>query len=293
MTKTIVVTGATAGIGQQTAISLARQGACVVVTGRDATRGSAGVEAIRRESGSTDVHLVLGDLTRRADILRLATDLQRQFPRVDVLINNAGAFANAFEKTSDGLELCFAVNVAAPYLLTKSLLPALTAARPARVINVTGGRPNSPLDADNLQAEKGFQGLSTYDHSKRAADAMSLALARELAPLGVSLNVVYPGQASTRMTKSVRAEHLPWWMRPFAPLFAFMVRDDGGRGAAKASRSSVWAATASELNGVSGAYFDSNCRRARLSPTVEDEANQRRVLQTIDRAWGSLATDAR
>ncbi len=288
MTKTIVVTGGTAGIGQQTAIALARQGFRVVVTGRDEARGVAGVETIRRESGSDDVHLVVGSLTCGTDILGLGACLQRQFPQIDVLINNAGAFASALETTAEGFELCFAVNVAAPWLLTRTVLPALRAAGSARVVNVTGGRSSNPLDVDNLQAEKGFEGLATYDHSKRAADAMSLALARELAPLGVHLNVVYPGQASTGMTKSVRAEHMPWWMRPFAPVFSFMVRDDGGRGAARASRSSVWAATSSDLDGVSGGYFDTNCRRSKPGRNVEDPASQRRVLHAIESVWGPL-----
>ena len=286
MTRTIIVTGGTAGIGQQTAIALARQGARLVVTGRDEGRGRAGVQTIKRESESDDIHLALGDLARRAGILRLAADLLQRFPRIDVLINNAGAFATEPRKTDDGFELCFAVNVAAPYLLTKSLLPALEAAKPARVVNLTGGVPKHPLDVENLQAEKGFQGLANYDHSKRAADAMSLALAHELAPRGVFLNIVYPGQAATGMTRSVKAEHLPWYMRWFAPIFSLMTRDDGGRGAAKASRSSVWAATTPELAEVSARYFDKNCRPRSLHRTVQDRSNQERVLETIEGVWG-------
>lgn len=288
MGKTIIVTGGTAGIGQQTAIALARLGARVVVTGRDKERGVAGVHTIQRESGSSDVHLVLGDLTRRADILGLAGDLQQQFPRIDVLINNAGTFPTAPQKTDDGFELGFAVNVAAPYLLTKTLLAALEAAKPARVVNLTGGMLKKALDVGNLQAEKGFEGVATYNHSKRASDAMSLALARELAPRGVFVNIVYPGQAATGMTRSVKAEHLPLLMRPFWPLFKIMNRDDGGKGAAKACRSSVWAATAPELEGVSGGYFDTHCRPGKLHRTSEDPANQERVLQAIERVWGSL-----
>lgn len=288
MQKTIIVTGGTAGIGQQTAIGLARLGARVIVTGRDATRGQAGLDAIRQQSGSTDVELVLGDLTCGADIVQLADRLMQHAPRIDVLIHNAGAFAEQRSTTKDGFELCFAVNVAAPWLLTQRLLPALTAARPARVVLVTGGQTGNALDVDNLQAEKGFLGLATYDHSKRAADAMGLALARELAPLGVHLNIVYPGQAATGMTRSVKAEHMPWWMRPFAPLFGLMVRDDGGRSAAKASRSSIWAATAPEVEGASGGYFDTNCKKATPARSVIDPANQQRVLETLQRTWQPL-----
>lgn len=283
MNKVIVITGGTAGIGRQSALGLLRLGHTVVVTGRDQARGEAACAELRQEAGAGTVELAVGDLATRAGLRALAEDLLRRFPRIDVLVNNAGAFAETLTRTADGVEQCFAVNVAAPWLLAHALLPALEAARPSRVVNLTGGTVSSKLDVENLEAEKGFTGLSTYDHSKRAADAMSLALAKELAPRGVFVNVVYPGQASTGMTRSVRAEHLPVLMRPFFPLFRFFVRDDGGKGARKASRSTVWAATAPELEGVSGRYFDTNCKPGTLHASVLDEAAQRAVVARIGR----------
>ena len=283
-----MITGGTSGIGQHAAIALARRGEQVVVTGRDQDRGLAGLQSIQRASGSNDVHLVLGDLARRTDILRVVRELRERFPRIDVLINNAGTFATSAQTTEDGFELCFAVNVAAPYAITKLLLPALEPARFARVLNVTGGRPTNALDPANLQAEKGFRGLAAYDNSKRAADAMSLALARELAPRGVYVNVIYPGRAATTMTRSVRPGHLPWWVRPLGPPYMALMRADRGWSAARASRSSVWAATAPELDGQSGTYFDSNCKPRQLHRTVCDPANQERVLAAIERVWGAL-----
>ncbi len=287
MPKTIVITGATSGIGMYTAIGLAQTRATVVVIGRDEARGKTGVASIQRASGSEDVHLVVGDLASLAEVAKLADAIRARCPRIDVLINNAGSAANAYSTTSDGLEFDFGVNVAAPYALTRALLPALEAAKPARVINVTGGSARGAVDMGNLGAEKGFVGLTVYDNSKRAMEAMSLALAVEFAPRGVFVNVVYPGQASTSMTRSMALGSFPWWMRPFFPLWRWMTADDGGTGAEKASRSSVWAAKAPDLEGVSGAYFGTDCRRAELHATVRDPANQQQIVGLIERASGA------
>jgi hypothetical protein len=107
-----------------------------------------------------------------------------------------------------------------------------------------------------------------------------------LEPLGITVNIVYPGQASTSMTRSVTPEMLDWWMRPIFPIFRRLVKDDRGRSAAKASASSVWAATSPELDGVTGRYFDKACQPARLLPSVEDAATQAAVIGMIEQAWG-------
>ena len=285
--KTVVVTGATAGIGRETAIALARGGAHVIVTGRDAARGEAGLAAIRHESSGGEVDLVLGDLASLAGVLALAEALAARCPRIDVLINNAGAYCSARELNADGLELGFATNVVAPYGLTRALLPCLEAAGAARVVNVTGGDTSTPLDPSDLQAERAFRGIHTYSHSKRALDAMSFAMARELAPRGVFLNVVYPGQALTSMTRSVTPASLPFWLRPFWGLLITRRADDQGASARKASRSSVFAATAPELEGTCGAYLDTKCRPAKPHRSVADLDNQRSVYEAVQRAWGA------
>jgi NAD(P)-dependent dehydrogenase (short-subunit alcohol dehydrogenase family) len=122
MRKTIVITGGTGGIGLQSAIALVRQGARVVVTGRDEARGAAGLARIRRESGNADVHLVLGDLARPGEIPQLAAAIAARFPAVDVLINSAAVLTTGPQRLGD-FELSFAVNVAAPCLLSRALMP--------------------------------------------------------------------------------------------------------------------------------------------------------------------------
>ncbi|MEO0600063.1 MAG: SDR family NAD(P)-dependent oxidoreductase, partial [Myxococcota bacterium] len=198
--KTIVVTGGTGGIGLHTAIGVARAGERVVVTGRHAGRGEAAVQRIQRESGSEHVELALGDLSDTAGVEALAATLVDRLDRIDVLVNNAGFLAQERTENADGVEIDFAVNVLAPWRLTHGVLPLLEAAAPSRVLVITGGNPGGKLDDGDLQARDGFVPLSTYDRSKRAAEAMTLVLAERMADKNVHVNVVYPGGAATAMT---------------------------------------------------------------------------------------------
>lgn len=277
--KTVVITGGTGGIGLQTAISLARLNAHIVIVGRNAERGAAAETQIIARSGNTNIVFVPGDLASLSSVHALTEKLLAAVPQVDVLINNAGLFSKTFIESPDGFESSFAVNVVATLALTRGLLPALEAATLARVVNVSGGAPSKGLDIENLNAEKGFDGLNTYSHAKRAMEAMSLAITAELRGRGVYLNIVYPGQASTSMTQSVASSDMPWYVRPMWPLISRMMqKDDGGASAATASRSSVWAATSEELEGVSGKYFDTKCREKALNQSVQDADNQQQVL---------------
>lgn len=282
--KTVVITGGTGGIGLQTAISLARLNAHIVVVGRNTERGARSVVQITAESETTNIDFVRGDLASLDSVQALTDNLLASLSKVDVLINNAGLFAKEFTESPDGFESSFAVNVVATLALTRGLLPALRAGSPARVVNVSGGSPSKGLDIENLNAEKGFDGLNTYSHAKRAMEAMSLAITSELSARGVYLNMVYPGQASTAMTQSVTSSDMPWFVRPMWPLLSRMMqRDDGGVSAAKASRSSVWAASSKELDGVSGKYFDTKCKEKALHRSVQNTNNQQRVLVCAER----------
>ena len=204
--------------------------------------------------------------------------------RVDVLINNAGYLGNERRDSDDGLEMHFAVNVLAPWRLTHALLPALVAADGPRVLNVTGGDKPGPVHVDNLQAEQGFKGLMTYTHAKSAMEAMSMTLARVLEPSGVTVNVVFPGRASTAMTRSVSSKGLPGAMKLMMPFFRLFFREDGGKSAAKAARSSIWGATTPELDGVTGRYYDTDCVEQKLHPTAYDSSVQAAIVAVMEGA---------
>ena len=182
----------------------------------------------------------------------------------------------------DGLELDFAVNVVAPYELTQRLRPALAAGSPSRVLVVTGGKASGPFDSSDLQSERSFVPLVNYTMTKRAAEAMSLAIADELAADGIFLTIVYPGRASTAMTQAMTPSSLPWFMRPAWPVFRILIpKSDGGKSAEKAARSSVFAATTDTLEGKGGLYVDTNQQIADLHPTVHDATNQSRVMAVL------------
>jgi NAD(P)-dependent dehydrogenase (short-subunit alcohol dehydrogenase family) len=282
MARTIVITGGTGGIGLHTAIGVAGSFDRVIVTGRNAERGAEAVARIQREGNNERVELVTGDLSTRAGVAALGEALLATTDRIDVLVNNAGMLAQERTVTEDGFELDFAVNVMAPLALIDHVKPALIAARPARVLHLTGGKAAGPFDPSDLQSENGFVPLVNYTMTKRAMEAASLARAEELVAEGIHLHLVYPGRASTAMTQAMTPSSLPWFMRPAWPVFRFLIpKEDGGRSAALAARSSIFAATTDTLDGRHGVYIDTHQLEATLHPTVHDRANQQRVLDAL------------
>lgn len=260
--RIVLITGGTGGIGKQTAIALARLGAQVIVTGRDRARGEASVLDIQHASGNGDVELLLSDLSTQAGVRALAQDFMRHYPRLDVLINNAGLLEQERRLTVDGLEADFAMNVIAPFLLTHLLLEPLKASAPSRVVNVSGGMGLwGKIDLDNLQAEKSFRGIETYSQTKTVMMALAYEFAKRIEGSGVTINVCFPGAASTAMTQALSPSALPPVIRLTWPVLkSLYMRDDGGKSAAKAAQSSVYLATSPALNGVSGQYFGTNSK---------------------------------
>ncbi len=281
--KTVLITGATGGIGKQTALALAQMGASLVVTGRNRAGGEEAVAEIKQASGSASVDLLLADLSKQADVRALAEHFKGKHERLDVLINNAGLAAAERRLTQDGIESNFAVNVIAPFLLTHLMLDSLRASPAGRVICVMGGNVPATLDVSNLQAERSFAGLNSYSQSKLAMMVAMYEFATRVAGSSTTINVCYPGQASTAMTRGVTAKMLPGFMRLLYPVFKLAVRDDGGKSARKASRSSVYLASSPEVAGINGKYFDANGQLADWSPAVFDEPLRAQLWSTVER----------
>ena len=281
MSKTVIITGGTGGIGYQSALGIAKTGARVLITGRNQERGEQARLSLIAETDNQNIELLIGDVSSLKGINALAKAILEKTDHIDVLVNNAGYLGSEYQKNEDGLEMHFAVNAFAPYQLTKALLPALKATDNARVLNVTGGDKPAAVDKDNLQAEKGFKGLMTYTHSKSILESMSMVLAKEFETEGVSVNVVFPGRASTAMTKSLSIDALPGPMKLMYPFFKWFFKDDGGKSAAKAARSTIWGATASDLEGVTGQYFDTNTKKQKLHPSSYDPEVQAKIIDII------------
>lgn len=276
--KVVLVTGATSGIGQETAIGLAKMGAQVIITGRNKQRGQAAVREIQQASGNPKVDLMIADMTSQADIECLADDVIAKYPRLDVLVNNVGMVVDKRQLTVDGIELNFAVNHLAGFLLTHRLLPLLQKSAPARVVNVTGGALGK-VDLENLQAEKGkYIGFFAYSHSKSIMMAAAYEFAQRLKGTGVTVNAAYPGSVTTTNMGSQRST-LPLLLRP---LFK-AVRTVMDISAAEAARSSIYLASSPEVEGVTGQYFNIKSKPTKWNAAVYDESVRKAIWETSER----------
>lgn len=278
--KTILNTGATSGIGFQTALALAKMGAQIIVTGRSQKTAEEAVASIKSRSGNSRVDFLLADLSAQKNVRALAEQFKARYERLDILINNAGLALPKKELTEDGVESSFAMNVVTPFLLTNLLMDSLKKSPSPRVVTLMGGDVPAKLDMDNLQSEKSFDGLNTYSQTKLAMMALMYEFAQR--EKGVTINICYPGQASTNMTRSVTPEMLPRAMRWMFPIFKLIVRDDGGTSAGKASRSSVYLASSPEVEGVTGKYFDTNCKEAAWSPAALDAKTRGALWKIVE-----------
>ncbi|GGN60073.1 3-oxoacyl-ACP reductase [Streptomyces albiflavescens] len=208
--STVLITGATSGLGRYVAFELVRSGYVVLAHGRDRERTEALVTELRAEGGEAFGYVA--DLASLAQVRRLGEEVAAAHPRLDVLINNAGVGAGprgtGREVSADGHELRLAVNYLAPVALTRALLPTLRASAPSRVVNV-GSVGQEPLDFDDPELTRGYSGVSAYCRSKFALAAHTFALSEAAAGSGVSVNVLHP--ATYMDTAMVReAGVVPW-----------------------------------------------------------------------------------
>lgn len=201
--RVILVTGATDGIGRQTAFELLRRGARVLVHGRNAEKAAAVARDLSRESGSSASLPVHADLSSMAEVRRLAKDVEMQTDRLDVLVNNAGVFLHERKLTVDGFETTFAVNHLAPFLLTHLLLPKLQESTQGRIVTVSSiAHSRGRIDFDDLTSERYFHGYTAYAASKLANVLFAYEMARRLRGSHVTSNVLHPGVITTKLLKS-------------------------------------------------------------------------------------------
>jgi NAD(P)-dependent dehydrogenase (short-subunit alcohol dehydrogenase family) len=274
--RTCVVTGATSGIGEETALALARQDARVLIVARSRERGARTLERIHAESGNRRVELVLADLASLAEIRRLAQELLAACPQIHVLVNNAGVVNLERRVTVDGFEETFAVNHLAYYALTNLLLDRLLASAPARIVNVASDAHRfGPLDPDDLHSEKSYRAMRVYGRSKTANILFTVELARRLQGTGVTVNAVHPGPVASRLGKNngLLGRAVTSLLAPF-----FLSPERG-------ARTSVHVATAEELTGVSGRYF-AKSREARPTAAAQDPALAKRLWDESARLTG-------
>lgn len=241
--KTCVVTGANAGIGKETALNLAGEGARVVMVCRDRERGEAAQREIGERVHGAETDLMLADLSSLAAVRALARDIDAAYPRVDVLVNNAGVLTRTRKTTVDGNELTLTVNYLAPFLLTTLLCDKLKASAPARVVNVSSGaHTRGRLDLGDLQRERRFTGWGAYCQSKLALNLFTFELARRLEGSGVTVNCLHPGTVGTELFRRYPA--------PLAVLIKLFTKSPQ-----IGARTTLFLAASPAVAGVSGGYF--------------------------------------
>jgi NAD(P)-dependent dehydrogenase (short-subunit alcohol dehydrogenase family) len=197
--KVCVITGATSGIGLIAAERLAARRARLVLVGRDPARGEATLAKLREREPGVQARMLYADLSRLSEMKRVAAEIAASEPKIDVLINNAGAVFTTRQVTPDGLELTFALNHMAYFVVTNSLLPNLRAADNSRIVSTaSGAHRGQSLDFDDLQASRGFSGFKAYGRSKLANILFTRELARRIAGSGVTANCLHPGFVATR-----------------------------------------------------------------------------------------------
>jgi len=268
--QTILVTGATDGLGRALAADLAASGADVLVHGRDEGRGRDTLAEIRERAPGARVRFLRADLASLAEVRDLAAQVERESGRLDVLVNNAGiGFTTGGEErreeSRDGHELRFAVNYLAGYLLTRLLLPLVEGSAPARIVNVSSAG-QAAIDFDDVMLTDGYGGVRAYCQSKLAQVMFTFDLAHELAGRDVTATCLHP--ATFMPTKMV----IDSGRTPASPL---------EQGLAATLR----LVTDPELDGVTGAYFDGT-RRAEPDPQANDPDARRRLRELSDELCG-------
>ncbi|MGH3492972.1 MAG: SDR family NAD(P)-dependent oxidoreductase [Sciscionella sp.] len=268
---TCLVTGATSGIGEQTALGLARLGATVLVVARNPDRGVEVARAIRAAAPQAGVDLFVADLAVQRDVRTLAANVAERHPRLDVLINNAAVVNAEHRSTCDGIEAALAVNHLAPFLLTHLLTTALTAAPAARVITVSSYLHHrvKTIPWDQLNGERGYRSQDAYNLTKLMNILFTYELARRCGDTGVTANALHPGWPLK--TNLGREQHGPSGAFDRATkLFA--------ASPARGAKTSLWLAASPAVAGATGGYY-AKCRPARSSALSHDPRSAQRLWQ--------------
>lgn len=281
--KRVLITGATMGIGLAAAMELARRGARLAIVARDEARGAAAARQIQAASGGGEpVEVLLADLASQSSIRHLAAEVLDRYPRVEVLVNNAGAVNARRQLTDDGIELTWAVNHLAPFLLTTLLLDRIRESAPARIITTASNahRGARMIPFDDMTGEHGYGpgGFGRYGETKLANILFTLELARRLEGTGATANCFHPGFVASGFNRNNGA-----FMR-----FGMTVARLFARSAEKGAETLVWLADAPEAAAENGGYFFD---RRRVLPTAagQDEAAARRLWAVSEEQTRSSA----
>jgi NAD(P)-dependent dehydrogenase (short-subunit alcohol dehydrogenase family) len=275
--KTCVITGATSGIGQAAAEALAALGARIIVVARSKARGTSTVAKLQAINPSVIHGVYYADLSRIADMKRVAAEISDSEPRIDVLINNAGALISSRHITVDGLERTFALNHISYFMLTHGLRERLLAAAPARVINTASAtHKRAHLNFDDLQSKRSYNGVYAYERSKLCNVLFTRELARRVAGTGITVNALHPGLVASRFGDGSGGL--------VSPIF-YIIKRLFGVSAEIGARTIVFLASAPEVAAISGNYFE-KCQPVIPGRQAADDDDARRLWAETEKLSG-------
>jgi NAD(P)-dependent dehydrogenase (short-subunit alcohol dehydrogenase family) len=271
--KQILITGATNGIGLAAAVKLAALGANVAIVGRSETRTKIAAAQVRAAAGKgATVGTLLADLSSQAAVRKLAAEVLARYPKLDVLINNAGAMYTTRQVTNDGIELTWAVNHLAPLLLTTLLLDRLKASTPSRIITTASeAHQGADIPFDDLNADKSYGGFARYKQTKLANILITSELARRLEGSGVTAHCFHPGLVASGFNRN-NGLLMNLAMTTLWPV---------SRSVEKGAETLVWLATSPDVDRTNGGYYV-DMEWVAPSPQAQDVQSARRLWEVSE-----------
>lgn len=265
--KICLITGGTSGIGLETAVGIAKQGAIVSITGHEAKRGEKARREISERSDNSNIEFMLCDLASQADVNRFLLEFGQRYWQLNILVLNAAIITRHREESVEGIEKQFAVNHLSQFLLVRQLLDRLITGAPARIVAVTSdGHKHGRLNfADYLQSATNYRPLHTHFQSKLANIMCAFAFAKEYENIGVTVNCVYPGRAKTNLL-----QEMPLWVQTTSWVTAVSAQ--------KAAESVIYLATSPDIADISGQYYEKK-EATRAAEQAYDEAAQQKLYK--------------
>ena len=265
--KTILITGASDGIGLEASAQLAAQGHRVVMVGRNPEKTAAAVAEVVKRTGSGQVSSMICDFASLESVRALADEVRADIDHLDVLVNNAGTVSDKRTETQDGFETTFGVNHLGPFLLTELLRDLVVSSAPARIVfTASDGHYRGTMNFDDLGYERGYHILKAYFRSKLANVLYARHLARELEGTGVTVNALHPGGVATNIWGGAPAYARP--VLAIAKRLVMISPADGGK-------TITFLATSPEVEGKTGGYYEKNRLKRPAALALDDALGER------------------